>query len=275
MNVMSDGGGDRLLLTRILRRARARRNTSDIPGFTETFGARAARGITQAQTAQLAGVSRRWYSALESGRPANYSDAFLSEVRRVLALAPDEWDIVHRIARGRAPHSASARPLNRQVPPALLALVEQSPTWGVYLSDHRWDVLAYNEKVQEYFPWLVKGINVVEWMLTWPEARVQLVNWQEDWALPTIAALRVNAEQWPQDERLQEVIETVRLDARARKLWNASNLPTASYPASSSPRRLYLPRHGDRELAVRVVGLTPMEMPSCRLIVITPAELVP
>nr|WP_132836067.1 helix-turn-helix domain-containing protein [Streptomyces sp. BK205] len=272
---MSGGGGDHLLLTRILRQARARRSASDIPGFTETFGVTGARGITQAQTAQLAGVSRRWYSALESGRRANYSDAFLSAVRRILDLDPDEWDIVHRIARGRAPDSASVSLLDRQVPPALLALVEQSPTWGIYLSDHRWDVLAYNEKVQEYFPWMTGRINVVEWVLTWPAARVQLVNWQEDWALPTIAALRVNAEQWPHDVRLQEVIETVRSDARARRLWNASNLPTVSYPPSSSPRRLYLPRRGGREFAVRIVALTPMEMPSCRLIAITPAELIP
>ncbi|MFD7409701.1 hypothetical protein ACFV7R_45530 [Streptomyces sp. NPDC059866] len=49
---------------------------------------------------------------------------------------------------------------------------------------------------------MARELNVVEWVLTWPEARAQLINWQEDWALPPIAALRVNAEQWPHDERL-------------------------------------------------------------------------
>ncbi|WP_405595467.1 helix-turn-helix domain-containing protein [Streptomyces sp. NBC_01092] len=271
---MSGGGAESLLLTRILRQARARRNTSDIPGFTSMFGAGFARGITQGQTAQLAGVSRRWYNALESGRPANYSDAFLHRIRAVLALDDDEWVIVYRIARGRAPAATPGIPLNQLLPPALLALVEQSKTWGIYLSDQRWDVLACNEKIQEYFPWMGSGPNIVEWVLTWPEARAQLINWQTDWALPTIAALRVNAEQWPNDKRLQEVIETVRLDPTARKLWNSPDLPAVSHPASSSPRRLYLPQQEDKEFAIRIVSLTPMELPGCRLIAITPAELV-
>ncbi|WP_338117112.1 helix-turn-helix domain-containing protein [Streptomyces viridochromogenes] len=274
MNVMSGGGAETLLLTRILRQARARRDTSDILGFAAMFGAGSTRGITQAQAAQLAGVSRRWYNSLESGRPKNYSDGFLQRIRAVLALDDDEWAIVYRIARGRAPDATPAGPVNQLLPPALLALVEQSKTWGIYLSDHRWDVLAWNEKIQEYFPWMGSGLNVVEWMLTWPEARAQLINWQSDWALPTIAALRVNAEQWPNDKRLREVIEAVRLDPTARKLWNAPDLPAVTHPASSSPRRLYLPRQEDKEFAIRIVALTPMERPSCRLIAITPAELV-
>ncbi|MGW2720420.1 MmyB family transcriptional regulator [Streptomyces sp. NPDC001492] len=274
MNVTSDGGEGSLLLTRILRQARARRNTSDIPGFTSMFGTGFARGITQDQTAQLAGVSRRWYNSLESGRPANYSDGFLHRIRAVLALDDDEWVIVYRIARGRSPAATLASPPNQLLPPALLALVEQSKTWGIYLSDQRWDVLACNEKIQEYFPWMGSGPNVVEWVLTWPGARAQLINWQTDWALPTIAALRVNAEQWPNDERLQEVIKTVRLDPTVCKLWNAPDLPAVIHPASSSPRRLYLPQQEDKEFAIRIVSLTPMEVPACRLIAITPAELV-
>lgn len=238
------------------------------------FGASSPRGITQDQAAQLAGVSRRWYNSLESGRPKNYSDRFLHRIRAVLALDDEEWAIVYCITRGRAPAATPESPLNQLLPPALRDLVEQSKTWGIYLSDQRWDVLACNEKIQEYFPWMGSGINVVEWVLTWPEARAQLINWQRDWALPTIAALRVNAEQWPNDKRLQEVIETVRLDSTARKLWNAPDLPAVSHPASSSPRRLYLPRQEDQEFAIRIVALTPMERPSCRLIAITPAEMV-
>ncbi|MFI0961363.1 helix-turn-helix domain-containing protein [Streptomyces sp. NPDC021080] len=268
-------GGDsegQLLITHILRQARARRNTSDVPGFTAAFGAKSTPGITQAQTAYLAGVSRRWYNALEAGRPANYSDTFLQSVRRILALDAEEWDIVHRIVRGRAP-DANPVPLHeKRLPSALVTLVEQSPTWCIYLRDRRWDLLAYNSTMKEYFPQVAKGRNVVEWVLTWPEARDQLINWRDDWALPAITALRADAEQWPQDERLAEVIEAVRLDPVARKLWNSPDLPAVSYPASGVPRRLYLPRQGGKEFAVRIVALAPMEVPSCRLVAITPAE---
>ncbi|MEV8034950.1 hypothetical protein [Streptomyces sp. NPDC086182] len=72
-----------------------------------------------------------------------------------------EWNILHRIVRG-APEANPASPHDRLLPPVLLALVEQSPTWGIYLSDHRWDVLAYNSPVQEYFPRVAKGLNIAE-----------------------------------------------------------------------------------------------------------------
>lgn len=89
---MAEGEG-RLLITRILRQARVRRDTADVPEFNALFGVKLTRGIAQ-QAARLAGVSRRWYGNLEAGRPGNYSDTFLYAVRHVLDLDADEWDIV-------------------------------------------------------------------------------------------------------------------------------------------------------------------------------------
>ncbi|MGH1554236.1 hypothetical protein ACRAWF_26700 [Streptomyces sp. L7] len=68
-----------------------------------------------------------------------------------------------------------------------------------------------------YFPWMQYGLNVMEWALTWPEARTQLVNWEEEWAMPLVAQLRVHAEQWRTDGRMRAVIETVRADPTARQ----------------------------------------------------------
>ncbi|MGJ5898392.1 helix-turn-helix domain-containing protein [Streptomyces niveiscabiei] len=275
MNVTEGGRKQQLLITRILRQARARRDTADVPGFSALFGVKLTRGITQQQTAKLAGVSRRWYGNLEAGHPGNYSDPFLYAVRHVLDLDADEWDIVYNTVRGRAPHVTHFGPPVPKLSPALLSLVEQSPTWGIYLSNHRWDLLACNKKIQEYFPWMADGANVVEWVLTSPEARTQLIDWRESWALPSMAALRVHAEKWPQDERLQEIIEKVRLDPTARRMWNDADLPTVTYPVSSSPRRLHLPRYGGKEFTVRILVLEPLELPNCRLVALTPAELVP
>ncbi|MFF9313856.1 helix-turn-helix domain-containing protein [Streptomyces sp. NPDC014748] len=260
------------IITRILRQARARCDTSDIPGFTAAFGERSSPGITQEETARLTGVSRRWYNQLEAGRSANYSDSFLQAVRRVLDLNDDEWHIVYRVTRGRAPADAPVSLLTALLPEPIRDLVEHSPTWALYISDHRWDVLASNAKALEIFPWMMYGINVMEWALTWPEARTQLLEWRDEWALPMIAQLRVHAEQYCTDERLQEVIETVRRDSEARKLWDDSFLPSMTHPASLRPRRLYLPRRGGKEFAVRFLAFTPLELPSCRLMAITPAQ---
>ncbi|MFB8128599.1 MmyB family transcriptional regulator [Streptomyces mirabilis] len=270
VNVINKTETQRLIVTRILRQARVRRNTSDIPGFTAAFGARPDVGITQAETAQLAGVSRRWYNSLEAGRSANYSDAFLHAVRRILDLNDEEWEIVYRVTRGRTPTAVTASPLSGLLPDSIRTLVEESQTWGVYLSDYRWDILAYNAKTLEYFPWMLHGINVMEWALTWPEARTQLIDWQDEWALPMIAQLRVHAAERRDDERLHAVVETVRADPTARKLWDAPNLPSMTHPASHRPRRLYLPRQGGKEFSIRLIALKPMELQSCRMMVVTP-----
>lgn len=212
MNVMDDGGEGQPLVTRILRQARARRDTAAVPGFSALFGAKFTRGTTQQQTVRPVGVSRRWYGNLEAGRPGNYSDTFLYAVRHVLDLDADEWGIVYNTVRGRAPNVTNFGPPTPKLSPALLSLVEQSPTRGIYLSNHCWDLLACNKKVQEYFPWTVDGADVVEWVLTSREERTQLIECWESWALPSMAVLRVHAEKWPQDDRLQGVIEKVRLD---------------------------------------------------------------
>ncbi|MEU6416000.1 MmyB family transcriptional regulator [Streptomyces spiralis] len=274
-NVMKTDVAELPTVTRVLRRARARCDTSNIPGFTAAFGDRTTAGITQEETARLAGVSRRWYNALESGRPANYSDGFLQAVRRILDLNSDEWDIVYRVTRGRAPAEAPVSPLTALVPDTVRDLVEHSQTWALYLSDHRWDVLAYNAKTLEVFPWMMYGLNVMEWALTWPEARTQLIGWQDEWALPMIAQLRVHAEQYHNDHRLQAVISSVRSDPTARKLWDAPNLPSMTHPASHRPRRLYMRGKGGKEFAVRLLAFTPTELPSCRLMAIKPADSAP
>ncbi|WP_405848442.1 hypothetical protein [Streptomyces sp. NBC_01518] len=85
---------------------------------------------------------------------------------------------------------------------------------------------------------------------------------------------REGAEEWRTDERMRAVIETVRADPTARKLWDARDLPAITHPASEQPRRLYLAGRGDQEFAIRFIAHRPDELPSCRLMVVTPAEAV-
>lgn len=274
VNVMKGSGMGNLIVARILQQARARRDPSDIPGFEAAFGAGRGIGITQDQTARLAGVSRRWYGNLEAGRPGNYSDAFLQAVRRILDLNDDEWGIVYRVTRGHVPAAAPVSHLGALLPEAIRSFIEESRTWALYLNDHRWDVLTYNAKTLEYFPWMQYGLNVMEWALTWPEARTQLVDWEEEWALPMMAQLRVHAEQWRADDRLRAVIATVQADPVARRIWDSPDLPSITHPASERPRRLYLAGRGGQEFSVRFIAGAPLELPSYRLMAVTPAEPV-
>ncbi|MFE2042820.1 hypothetical protein ACFXAZ_18210 [Streptomyces sp. NPDC059477] len=104
------------------------------------------------------------------------------------------------------------------LPDTVGELVGNSDNCPACISVHRWDVLTYNARMGEIFPWMGYGLNVMEWALTWPEARTQLIDWEKEWALPMIAQLRLHAEQYPEDDRLREVIGTVRADSAARQL---------------------------------------------------------
>ncbi len=260
----------RQTVTRVLRQARARRNPADIPGFTAAFGPRDKPGITQEETAKLAGVSKRWYGNLETGKPRNYSDAFLYAIRRILDLDLSEWDAVYRITRGQAPPVDLGCGTSSALPDAIRTFVQDIKPWGAYLSDHRWDVLAYNEQLVDDYPWILHGANVMEWILTYPEARAQLINWETEWAMPMLAQLRLHAEQWSNDARLKEVIETVLTDPVARRLWDSPNLPTLTHPPADTTRRLYLPRQGRTEFNVILLPMAPLDLPHCRFMAVMP-----
>ncbi|MFF1712180.1 helix-turn-helix domain-containing protein [Streptomyces sp. NPDC058268] len=273
-------GAQQQTVTRLLRQARARRNPEDIPGFTAAFGPRASAGVTQEEVARLIGVSKKWYGNLETGKrfgqngkPLNYSDAFLQAVRRVLDLDESEWSIVYHITRGQAPPlEPSASLSGRQIPEGLRLFIEKLSPWGVYLNDHCWDVLAFNAQLIEDYPWILHGNNVMEWVLTFPEARTQLINWEDDWAKPMIAQLQMHAERWKHDERLRAVIEKVRSNPEADDLWHAHDLPTLEFPPADQARRLYLPRQGRKEFRMILLPMEPMDLKNHRFMALVPME---
>ncbi|MFG2210424.1 helix-turn-helix domain-containing protein [Streptomyces sp. NPDC048638] len=260
------------MVVQILTKARNRRNPADIPGFEALFGPHQGGDLTQSQVADLCGVTRKWYGLLERGVQKNFSDEFLQAVRRVLGLSDEEWGIVYELVTGHPTPKRSSAPKSsrQQVPAAILEFVETLKPYGAYLADHRWDVLAYNEQLICDYPWILHGDNVMEWILTYPEARAQLINWEKEWAKPMLAQLRLHSRTYKGDERLQEVIDTVLADPEALRLWESGDLPSLKHPSADETRRLYLARQGRREFNVILLPLEPLVMQGWRLMVVMP-----
>ncbi|MER6126453.1 helix-turn-helix domain-containing protein [Streptomyces sp. NPDC001795] len=263
----------RTTITRILRQARRRIDPRDIPGATAILGPQSSPGLTQDAVAQLLGVSTKWYRNLELGKPLNFSKAMLEGVRRLLALTEDEWETVWQLTYGRPTSDASAedQPAGaRQAPPLVVKQFIEAQSWPTYLRDHHWEVSIFNRAAGREFPWMLYGTNVAVWVLTYPEARTQLIRWEEDWAIPMIAELRLEAERRGNDIGLQAIIRTVQSDPVARRLWDLPNLPAVSHPSAKHPRMLYLPRQGAQEFQISVLTMRVDDMPSYRLTVIIP-----
>ncbi|UNZ18157.1 helix-turn-helix domain-containing protein [Streptomyces sp. 891-h] len=260
------------MISRVLRNARARREPRGISSFEALLGPRTERGLSQEDVALLCGVSERWYRRLESGEPRNYSDAFLTAVRRVLDLSEGEWDLVSSLSRNQAAsqkHQPSAHAQQPKVPAPLRTLLDGLP-WSAYICDHRWDVLACNTRLTTDFSWLVHE-NFMVWCLTHHDARSRLIDWEEGWAKPIVAQLLVHAEKWKDDPRMRAVVRTALADPDVRRLWNApDDLPIVFDPDMNEPRRLHLPRQGAEELRVALLALTPSGHPHWRLMALVP-----
>lgn len=260
--------GDLPPITRMLRAWRKARDPKAVPGFTARYGTRRRNGLTQAEVAYLAGVTEGWYSRLERGVPGTYSDEFLDSLVRILGL--DEAQRTHLFLEvtGREP-APRCRPNVSTIDPVVSQIVQALP-WPAYTYDPRWDIRVFNEAAARDFPWMLHGVNVMIWALTYPEARFQLIDWEETWAKPMASQLRIAWRANPHDTRLAEVVQHIKdADPVAGRILE-HDVTTVTHP-DGDRRRLYLP-HQDEEVEVEFVAFGRLGN-SIRLMVVVPADI--
>ncbi|MFI9204011.1 helix-turn-helix domain-containing protein [Streptomyces sp. NPDC053048] len=258
---------DLVSIGRMVRKWRERVDREDLPGFTVRYGRKSARGLTQDDVSRLIGFSARWYSNLERGVPTPYSDAFLDSVSRVLALSDEERLTLYTYTVQRQP-LAGRKVDTSIIDPALARFVHMQP-YPCYVSDQGWDIPIYNKAAAEQWRWMAQGVNVMLWALTHPEARLQLIDWEQAWACPMAAQLHLAMNKNPDNERLREVVDEVRKDPTARRIYDEG---LRNIHPDGSRRRVYLPHHHDREFEVVFVALSPLRDPSYRLMAVVPAD---
>ncbi|MGI5531541.1 helix-turn-helix domain-containing protein [Streptomyces syringium] len=252
---------------RLVRTWRERIDPESLPGFTARFGRR-SQYITQAEVSRLIGVSARWYSNLERGVKTPYSDGFLDSVARVLALSEDERHTLYTYTVGRPPEPVFG--VDRSmIDPALAQFVHMQP-YPCYVSDQGWDVPLYNKAAGEQWRWMKREGNVMLWALTDPEARLQLIDWENSWAIPMAAQLHLAMSKNREHKRLREVVAKVQEDPDARRIYWEEGLRNV-HP-DGSRRRVYLPHHHDQEFEVVFLAFPLLRDPSYRLMTVVPAE---
>jgi transcriptional regulator with XRE-family HTH domain len=250
----------------LLRSWRARVDARRIPGLVRE--GRRGSGLSQKDVARLTGVTDRWYRELELGRAANFSPGFLDRLALALRLSDVERQVLYQRAVGHAPHrrlvpGAEAVKILDEGMQQLLDGLLPNPA---YLSDEGWNVFGHNQPQIDWFPWIPYEPNVMRWAFLYPEARVQLVRWAEDWAGPMLAQLRFACLQSPENAELQQLARDIlQGSSEAREMWEAAEL--MQHP-DGDIRRLRLPYHGEQEIAVRMMVLAPLRRISVRLMVL-------
>lgn len=227
--------------------------------------------VTQEEMAEAIGVSVVWYSKLERGVRANYSDAFLDATAKALRLGADERVLLYLLAVGRKPPPLPSD-AGTVAPDGSLRQVVSGQRWPTYVLNRYSRIILHNEPCESYYPWLRDDSNYARWVLTSADARQRLVRWENDWAAPLLAQLRMARAQHPRDTRISTLINTcLSTSPDARRLWDA--YADHTYPPRSR-RGIRLP-DDHRATAVDVVTLTDLKPSELRVVVLIPATESP
>ncbi|MCC2275079.1 helix-turn-helix transcriptional regulator [Streptomyces sp. ET3-23] len=261
-----DGGES---ISRLLRAWRARVDARNLPELRGVFP-RPGRRLSQKHVARMTGVSEGWYRALEAGRRQDFSESFLLRVAEALRLSDAETLTLFVAVTGRRPPEFGR--CRRDLPSGVKALLEQQVSYPAYLSDGAWNIVAANSLMGAWFPWVLRPkANLMRWALLDPEAREQMLDWEDSCARIYLAMLRVASNSNPGNTELHGLVrEILAADADCRRIW-AEEYDVVEH-RDGHVFRLRLPYHGGAEVRVTSHVLLPIQRPDLRFVFITPLE---
>jgi len=196
---------------RFLRNRRARITPEEV-GFPSGTRRRSS-GLRREEVAILAGLSPTWYAYLEQGRKVRPSPEVLDSLARVLSLSHEECRYMYLLALGYAPPAPAAPPVSQGNPllGKMIDIIGAGP-YPVYVGNQYADVVAWNEATTAWYTDFgalpPPHRNMLWWLLTAPEAKERIVNWEED-VRDVVARLRLARAARPQDPELHCRLRTL------------------------------------------------------------------
>ena len=225
---------------------------------------RRSRGLRREEVAVLAGVSPTWYTYLEQGRNIRPSPAVLDSLARVLQLTEDERQYMHLLVFGHPPKPLKTRPsvsMNDMVD-ELMRCYGQVP-YPIYAFDEIADLIAWNDAAAEWYTDFAKlpdgRRNMMWWILTDPQARDRLVNWEDD-CRDIVARYRSFVAMRHNDPHISMFIDALQVASPEFVRWWEEH---EVYRPSSRPRVFRHPRLGTQTMYVQV--MTPTETENVRI----------
>ncbi|MFJ9825916.1 helix-turn-helix transcriptional regulator [Streptomyces sp. NPDC101160] len=227
------------------------------------------RALPQVEVAAAVGMSERWYRDLEHGALPKLDSRTLTALADALRLCADERATLFLYAAGGEPYPAVSSVDGIDLAP-LHRLLDLQPSRPAYLTSNTWDVLAHNEAMAEWFPWVRRpGANLIRWGLTDPEARAQLADWPRH-ARAYLAMLRYAMAQYPGNPELAGILRTALTDPEVRQIWDDG--PVIIAHRDGHAYRLTIPRFAPRAVDVVTHVLQPVGYPGLRLTFISPQD---
>ena len=190
-------------------RSRRRRRSPEAAGLVT--GRRRTPGLRREDVAALAGVSVTWYTWLEQARDIRPSEQVLASLARALDLDAAETAHLFRLA-GQLPPAGGPAPVE-EVQPVYRMLLDQLDPCPAMITNHRFDVLAWNRSHTAMFgdfdDYDAEHRNMLWYTFTAPEARKLVINWDDD-AAHMVALFRSQASELLSSEPFTRLIDELR-----------------------------------------------------------------
>ena len=195
-------------LSDFVTRHRKKLTPADV-GLPTTRGRRTP-GLRREEVAALAGVGLTWYTWFEQGRDIQVSESFLLGVAKALKLDDAECNHLFLLAHRRLPPPEACQ--WPTVGPMIQQLLDDLTGRPAYVSNLRWDVIAWNAAADRLFGFSgrVQGDrNIIRMVFADPDLRRRLPAWRED-APRLLAQFRYDLAAAPDDPAMLWLVEELK-----------------------------------------------------------------
>jgi transcriptional regulator with XRE-family HTH domain len=177
-------------------------------------------GLRREEGAACAGFSSTWYTWIEQGRPVNVSGTSLLRIAEALQLTPAEVDYVFALFRKPEPQRVHLAP---DVPEVLRLLVETHTAAPAFITNARFDLLAWNRYTRVLFAYDtdsdVLSRNSVWRMFNDPTRR----RLYDDWELAarrSLARFRMSYAKYQGHPEFESFVKTMFQNPDFTRLWD-------------------------------------------------------
>ncbi|HLZ58941.1 MAG TPA: helix-turn-helix transcriptional regulator [Ktedonosporobacter sp.] len=224
-------------------------------------------GLRREELALVAGIGVTWYTGLEQGRAMTVSTQVLESLVRVLDMNTAERNHLFLLARQQQP--ADPYPFTTAVSPALQCILDNLGTSPAYITNPRWDVLAWNKAMtcvyQTDFAALPPSErNILRLVFTSHSQHMPLVNWEQA-AQGLLALFRASTERYVGEPWLKELVaELEQASPQFRTWWSQHAIQTTH----TEKKELHHPLVGRLILQPTTFQVT--DAPDLRMVIYTP-----
>ena len=206
-------------LSDFVTRHRKRLSPADVG--LPTTGGRRTPGLRREEVAALAGVGLTWYTWFEQGRDIQVSESFLLKVAKALKLDDAACGHLFLLAHRRPP-PPEARPWPK-VDPLVQQLLDDLGARPAYVSNLRWDVVAWNAAADRLFGFSGRAPedrNILRLVFADPAWRPRLPAWRQD-ASRLLAQFRYDLAAAPDDPAMRALIDELKKLSPDFRRWMA------------------------------------------------------